>query len=125
VSQADADAWLKKTGSEEQAKKFYEKHLRGRYNTPKQVCARHILVRAEKDMPPDIKQKSRDKISEAAKAVKDGLDFAEAAKKFSEDSTKEKGGDLGCFSLGQMVPQFEEAAFGLKPGEVSNVVETP
>lgn len=121
---AEADEWLKKPGSEDEVQKFYTRHLRSRYNVPKQVCAQHILLRAEKEMPPDLRKKAREKISDAVKAMKDGMDFGEAARKFSEDSTKDKGGDLGCFSLGQMVPQFEEAAFGLKPGELSGVVET-
>src|SRR5207237_1336589 len=72
-----------------------------------------------------LHKKAEERISEAAKALKNGMDFTEAAKKFSEDTTKERGGDLGCFGPGQMVPQFEEAAMGMKVGEISTRIETP
>jgi len=59
------------------------------------------------------------------KKVKAGEDFAKLAAENSDDpGTKSKGGDLGFFSKGSMVPAFEQAAFSLKPGEVSELVET-
>ena len=54
-----------------------------------------------------------------------GADFAKEAKEISQDMTKEKGGDLGWFKPGEMVPAFESAAFGLQPGEMSDIVESP
>lgn len=127
VSQADADEWAKKEGSEEEIKKYYTKHARTKYNVPKQICAQHILVRADKKgMGPDLLKKATDTIQEAKKAVStDKMDFAAAARKYSEDSTKDRGGDLGCFGPGQMVEAFENAAAALKPGEISGIVETP
>ena len=64
-------------------------------------------------------------IGEILAAAKDGKDFAELAKQHSQDSSAPSGGDLGFVSKGQLVPSFEQAAFVLQPGEISNVVETP
>ena len=63
--------------------------------------------------------------SQLAEQVKKGDDFAELARKNSDGPSGPKGGLLGRFGRGQMVPPFEKAAFALKPGEVSGVVETP
>ncbi len=72
----------------------------------------------------DNKQ-ARNKAEEVLKRVKAGEDFAKLAKEFSTDpGSKEKGGDLGWFGHGQMVPEFEKAAFALQPGQVSEIVES-
>jgi len=72
----------------------------------------------------DIKQK-RSQAEDVLKRVRGGEDFAKLAQQFSTDpGSKEKGGDLGWFGHGQMVPEFEQAAFALKPGQVSDLVET-
>ena len=72
----------------------------------------------------DPKQ-SKSKAEEVLKRVRAGEDFAKLAQEFSSDpGSKEKGGDLGWFGAGSMVPEFEKAAFALKPGQVSEIVET-
>jgi peptidyl-prolyl cis-trans isomerase C len=97
---------------EKEVKAFYDENV-GSQKPEDEVKARHILV--------DTKQKAL----ELSKKIKDGADFAELAKQNSGDpGSKDQGGDLGFFVRGQMVPQFEEAAFSLKPGEVSEPFET-
>jgi parvulin-like peptidyl-prolyl isomerase len=72
----------------------------------------------------DTKQ-ARAKAEDVLKRVKAGEDFAKLAKEFSTDpGSKEKGGDLGWFGHGQMVPEFEKAAFAMQPGQVSDIVES-
>ena len=127
VTEADAKEWVKANkDADDKIKAYYKRNKSTKYDVPKKVCARHVLARFTKGGPPDLKKKAQQKIKNAGDAIKKGVDFAQVAKKFSDDtSNKEKGGDLGCFGRGQMIPRFEEVAFGSKVDEVSTVIETP
>jgi peptidyl-prolyl cis-trans isomerase C len=94
------------------------------FKRPEQIHARHILVKLEPEADEAARQEAKRKIETILKKAKGGADFAELAKKHSEGPSAPKGGDLGFFSRGQMVKPFEEAAFSLKTGEVSGVVQT-
>lgn len=72
----------------------------------------------------DTDKANRAKAEEVLKRARGGEDFAKLAQEFGSDGTKDKGGDLGWFGPGQMTPDFEKAAYALKPGEISDVVQT-
>ena len=89
------------------------------------VAARHILIKFPDNVTEEQKKAALDKIQGLRKQLVEGKDFAEMAKVNSDCPSKERGGDLGYFPKGAMVPEFEQAAFSLKEGELSEVVETP
>jgi peptidyl-prolyl cis-trans isomerase C len=122
-SYIDKQIAAKITISTEQAKKFYDENLE-KLKKPESVHASHILIGIDSKATADDKQKARQKADELLKQIKGGADFAELAKKESSCPSSKNGGDLGEFNRGQMVKPFEDVAFGLKPGEVSDVVET-
>ena len=109
--------------TDEETKAFYDKNS-SPFVTPEQVQARHILIKAAPEADEEQKKQARQKITDVQKKVKAGEDFGELAKTHSEGPSSVKGGDLGFFSRGQMVKPFEDAAFALKKGETSDIVET-
>lgn len=118
------DRFVDKTSvPEEEIKAYYDANP-DMFKRPEQVQASHILIKAGPEATESEKDAALKKIKEIQEKQKKGEDFAELAKAHSECPSSAKGGDLGYFGRGQMVPPFEEAAFGMKPGEVSDVVTT-
>jgi len=113
VSDADAEA-------------FYKQH-RADFEKPRRLKTAHILVRVPPTGGSEAENKSKAKVEEAIRRAKAGEDFGKLAKELSEDTaTAGQGGDLGFVGKGEMVPQFEEAVFALKKGEISpQPVRTP
>lgn len=110
--------------SDEDAKSFYDSHPE-HFQQKEKVRASHILIKSEADTDPVSKDERRKKLEAVKKRIENGEDFAALAREFSQCPSAEKGGDLGFFERGNMVKPFEDAAFSLKPGEVSDIVVTP
>lgn len=111
--------------TDEDIKKYYEQNA-ARYKTDEQRRASHILVSVSKDAPAAEKAAAKAKAEKLlAQLKKSPGDFAKLAKENSDDpGSAERGGDLDFFGKGMMVKPFEDAAFGLKEGEISEVVES-
>jgi len=113
------------TFDDEELLKFYRRHL-DRYETPEEVKASHILIKVPQGADEKLKEKKRALIQEILDDVRAGKDFAELARARSDDpGSASQGGSLGYFTWGTMVEPFEKVAFALKPGDVSDIVETP
>jgi peptidyl-prolyl cis-trans isomerase D len=112
--------------ADEEVQKYYTEHAR-EFETPRQVRGSHVLVPVAQTGGSEAEDKARARAAEVIRRVKAGEDFAKLAAEMSEDpGSKGKGGDLGWVSKGEMVPQFEEALFGLKKGEITaEPVRTP
>ena len=113
----------KTTVPEKEIKAYYESRL-NLFKQPEQVKASHILIKVDPKAKESEKEDALKKIRDIQKKQVKGDDFAKLAKEYSQGPSNAKGGDLGYFKRGQMVPAFEEVAFKLKPGEVSDIVKT-
>jgi len=112
------------TISDEEVKKYYDNNP-DEFKQPAQVRASHIMIMVDSDADQSKKEEAKKEIEQVMKRLKAGEDFAALAKEVSQDSySKEKGGDLDYFSKGMIEQSFEDAAFALKPGEISGIVET-
>jgi peptidyl-prolyl cis-trans isomerase C len=110
--------------TEMDARAFYDNNEE-RFVQPERVKASHILLQVNKDDTDAMRAQKKAEAQRILGELKKGADFAEMAKKYSDCPSKQQGGDLGYFERGRMVPEFEKAAFGLKKGQMSDVVETP
>jgi len=105
-----------------EVRQFYEDNIDSLPEKPAGVKLAHILIGI------DPGKETRDSLYNYASLIRDkalqGEDFAVLAKNFSDDPTSADGGELGWFGRNEMVPEFEEAAFALQPGEITEIVET-
>ena len=110
--------------SDEEIEAYFQAH-KDEMQQKEQVKARHILVASKDDDGDEAKQKAKEKIDSVYKKAKAGEDFAKLAKEYSEGPSSITGGELGWFGHGDMVPEFEEAAFATPKGQVSEPVKSP
>jgi peptidyl-prolyl cis-trans isomerase D len=95
------------------------------FQVPEQVTASHILIRVDPDKGPAAENEARQKADALFARLRKGEDFAKLANENTEDpSGKGNGGQLGAFGRGQMVPEFEQAAFSMNPGEIKGPIKT-
>ena len=121
----DAEVSAKVSVQDADVSTFYQQNLE-RFKQGESVHASHILIGVPQGATPEQKSAAKKKAEAALKQVRGGADFGAVARAQSQDpGSAQNGGDLGFFPKGQMTPAFEEAAFKLKTGAVSNIVETP
>ncbi|MGD0696017.1 MAG: peptidyl-prolyl cis-trans isomerase [Terriglobia bacterium] len=108
--------------TDDDIKQYYGEHLSD-YRVPDRVKAAHILFKTTGKTPAEvttIENTARDVLSQ----VRSGKDFGELAKRYSEDSSAQKGGEIGWIVRGQTVKEFETAAFSMHPGQTSDLIKT-
>ena len=106
-----------------QVEDFYKNNPE-KFHQPESVRASHILIAAAENADAATKAHAKTKAQQILKEIRAGKDFAELARQHSQDGSATNGGDLGFFPQGQMVGPFNDAAFSLKPGATSDLVET-
>ncbi|MDW7774354.1 MAG: SurA N-terminal domain-containing protein [Desulfobulbaceae bacterium] len=109
--------------SEEKLREQYEQN-REQYVVPEQRHARHILFAVSEADDADVRAEKKGKAEEVLQFAREGRDFTELAREYSEDSSGPNGGDLGFLARGEMAPPVDQAVFQMQPGEISDVVET-
>lgn len=97
--------------SDDKIKEFYDTH-KDDFVTPLKLRASHIMVDTEAEA------------EEVLQKLKEGADFAELAKQYSKDPSKDRGGDIGYFVKGQLMPEIEEVCFKLEVGQTSDIIKT-
>jgi len=109
--------------SDDEISEYYDEHP-AEFQNPKTVEARHILLKVDPQANPEDVAKVKARIEDILQKARDGQDFAELAKQFSEGPSKDKGGHLGTFRREAMVKPFSDKAFSMKAGEISDPVKT-
>ncbi len=113
----------KVTISDEELRGYYNENQES-FKTPNTVEARHILLRVDESATPEAVKKTQERALGILKLAKEGKDFAELAKQYSEGPTRDSGGYLGTFRKDAMVKPFADMAFSMKAGEISEPVRT-
>lgn len=108
---------------EPEVRAYYDSHP-DFFKQPEKVRASHILIKVNPQADNPQKAEARQQLEQIQQKLAAGEDFGALAKAFSQGPSSSRNGDLGYFGHGQMVKPFEDAAFALKPGEVSDIVET-
>ncbi|MDF1593161.1 MAG: peptidylprolyl isomerase [Desulfobacterales bacterium] len=108
---------------EPEVRAYYDSHP-DFFKQPEKVRASHILIKVDPQADNSQKGEARQQLEQIQQKLDAGEDFGALAKAFSQGPSSSRNGDLGYFGHGQMVKPFEDAAFALKPGEVSGIVET-
>jgi peptidyl-prolyl cis-trans isomerase D len=109
--------------SDDEIGEYYDEHP-AEFQNPKTVEARHILIKVDPQASPEDVAKAKERLSSILQKAKDGQDFTELAKQFSEGPSKDKGGYLGTFRREAMVKPFSDKAFSMKAGDISDPVKT-
>ncbi|MBV6821677.1 peptidylprolyl isomerase [Pseudomonas sp. PD9R] len=108
---------------DKQVRAFFEEH-RAEMNRPEEVQVRHILIKVPQGAEASVVEAARLRLEAMRTSIHQGADFASVAKAGSEDASASDGGELGYFTRGRMLPEFEATAFALAPGAVSEPVRT-
>ena len=110
--------------TDQDIEQYYQQNQK-QYQVPEEVKVRHILIKVAPDADAKTDAAAKQKAEDILKQLKAGANFADLAKKYSDDpGSKDQGGELGFIQRGVTVPAFESAAFALKPGQLSGVVKS-
>ncbi|CCH49087.1 SurA N-terminal domain-containing protein [Pseudodesulfovibrio piezophilus] len=123
LSFTPSDLAAYQTVSDEEIKAYYDANADSMIQK-EQVKARHILILSKEDDPENVQKEARNKINRIYKKAKAGSDFGKLAQKYSEGPSAPRGGELGWFGRGDMVPEFETAAFTTPKGSFSQPIRT-
>ena len=117
-------SWVSKAEiADDEIQAYYDDHP-NEFQNPKTVEARHILIKVDQEAGTEAVAEAKKRIEDVLKKARAGEDFAELAKQYSEDPSKDKGGYLGTFKREAMVKPFADKAFSMASGEISDPVQT-
>jgi peptidyl-prolyl cis-trans isomerase D len=120
----DPETYIPEVSVSDEEIQYYYNENQEEFKTPKTVEARHILLKVDDNAEPETVEKTKNKALNVLNLAREGKDFAELAKQYSEGPTKDKGGYLGTFKKETMVKPFADKAFSMKAGEISEPVRT-